>query len=455
MNEDRKDDRALDLLRAFGRDAISFVGLEGSMRHWFDQETRGFVAYVETRGAWVACGAPVGDRADVVAIASRFVLAAKARGRRASFFATEAIEFEGAAQFKRTLIGEQPIVRIGDWAEYIAKSRNLRGQLRYARSKKVTVRYVDAAEVTGLLRPSIDELTKGWLAARLMAPMHFLVALDPFARASEHRYFVAEQEGKVIAFLSAVPIYERASWLVEDILRSKRAPNGTAELLIDALVQNIAPSSHFFTLGLTPLSGHVANWLKIARFVMRPLYDFEGLRAFKARLRPSHWEPVYTVHPRTQPSFVAILDALDAFAGGAPVMFAMRTIVRHPHAPAFALAAPLAPWTLLLATIAATLHASLLGFSTRALFAWTAYDIVLFVLLIRCARHPTPWRLAIATFAAAGDAALSMRHLIDTGFGRSIFAVTLRLLGTLGPSLGTLALAWATFTSRRASRANR
>jgi hypothetical protein len=68
----------------------------------------------------------------------------------------------------------------------------------------------------------------------------------------EHRYFVAEWPGQV-AFLSAVLVYARQGWLIEDGLRRRHAPNGTTEVLIDAMMRDVA-DSEFVTLGLAPLS---------------------------------------------------------------------------------------------------------------------------------------------------------------------------------------------------------
>jgi phosphatidylglycerol lysyltransferase len=184
-----------------------------------------------------------------------------------------------------------------------------------------------------------------------MAPMGFLVDVQPFDFASERRYFVAEREGAVVGFLAAVPIYARRGWLLEDFLRDPRAPNGTAELLIDAAMRALADEgSRYVTLGLAPLSGPVSGWLRAARRLSSPLYDFAGLRAFKAKLRPHRWEPVYLAYPSGASSHVALVDALAAFARGSFLRFGGATLLRGPALVVRVLAALLVPWTALLAT---------------------------------------------------------------------------------------------------------
>ncbi len=63
--------------------------------------------------------------------------------------------------------------------------------------------------------------------------MGFLVQVDPLTLLEEHRVHLAEQSGRVVAFLSAAPIFARPGWLLQNLIRAPDAPNGTAELLVD------------------------------------------------------------------------------------------------------------------------------------------------------------------------------------------------------------------------------
>ena len=51
------------------------------------------------------------------------------------------------------------------------------------------------------------------------------------------------------------------------------------------------------TLGLVPLAGRRRAWLRAARRLGRALYDFDGLRAFKAKLAPRAWDPIFLAYP--------------------------------------------------------------------------------------------------------------------------------------------------------------
>jgi hypothetical protein len=258
-----------------------------------------------------------------------------------------------------------------------------------------------------------------------------------------HRYFVAERRGVVTGFLSAVPTGGRRAWLVEDVARSADAPNGTTESLIVGLMRDVL-DSEYVTLGLTPLAGDVAWPLRVARWISRPLFDFEGLRAFRGRLHPQAWKPVWLLYPRGQSPLRPLLDSLRAFARGSLLGFAMRSFVRHPSGPAWALALPLPLWTAGLAWLVATRRASLLGFPTGELALWTVFDALLLLVLVNAAMRPRRSWLLLAMSLAVLDAILSLAHLSEVGLGSTKLQASLRGTATMAPLVGAFLLTWAT-----------
>ena len=117
----------------------------------------------------------------------------------------------------------------------------------------------------------------------------------------------------------------------------------------EAEVQSEGDGSSMVTLGLAPLAGQVVPALRLARSAGSVLFDFEGLRAFKARLRPTRWRPSHLVYPPEQGAVRTLLDVLEAFARGHLLTFGLRTLLRGPTIVVRLLAALLVPWTALLA----------------------------------------------------------------------------------------------------------
>jgi phosphatidylglycerol lysyltransferase len=325
-------------------------------------------------------------------------------------FATES-RFHDAAHWASLRVGDQPIWAPGDWSAVLRDSRSLREQLRRAHAKGVTVRALAPAELAPgqPVRKQLDGLIARWLASRAIAPMGFLVHVDPFTFPDERRYFVAERDGTVVGFLAAIPIYARPGWFFEDFLRDPAAPNGTVELLVDAGMRAAAAERiPYVTLGLVPLSGEIGPWLRAARRWGKSLYDFDGLRAFKAKLKPRAWDPIFLSYPRTRSGFVAMFDTLTAFARGGLLRFGLETLLRGPAIVMRLLAVLLIAWTAMLALPLATRWFP----SAAWQWGWVAFDVVLAGALLSLSYR---WRAVLADVVATAvtaDAAVTLAQAI-------------------------------------------
>src|SRR6185437_7980008 len=105
-------------------------------------------------------------------------------------------------------------------------------------AKNVTVRTLDPrhlAEPAAAQLAAVERLIARWEAARPMPPMGFLVQMHLASELAERRFCTATQGEELVGFLSMVPVFARRGWFVEDLVRLPAAPNGSAELLDDAL----------------------------------------------------------------------------------------------------------------------------------------------------------------------------------------------------------------------------
>jgi phosphatidylglycerol lysyltransferase len=442
--------RVLELLRQNGWNATSFQILEPGFQYLFIEDYA-VVGYVDTGSAWVAAGAPIAPLDRVREVSEAFVAAARKAGRRASCFGTES-RFEELTGWPALRIGDQPVWDPAQWLDVVASHKSLREQLRRARAKGVVVRAVDATELAlgAPLRTQVDLLIERWLASRPIAPMGFLVQIDPFTFVEERHYFVAEREGKVVAFLGIIPIFARGGWFFEDFLRDPDAPNGTIEMLVDAGMRAaITTKIPFVTLGLVPLAGDVNQGLRAARRLGRSLYDFDGLRAFKAKFAPRAWDPVFLSRPPGSNAFVALFDTLRAFARGGLLRFGLETFLRGPAVIVRALAALLVLWTVLLA-----LPSTGRFFPNDAWqYGWVAFDIVLGAALFQLARK---WTLPLANVVATAvtlDAIVTLGQalLFDLPHRRNALDVAFLIVAVAAPSAAALML-WNARAARTSGR---
>lgn len=327
-------ERVLSLVTRHGWNATAFQTLESEFSYLFFGEDA-CVAYVDTGGAWVAAGAPIAATEELSPVLRAFCSAASTARKRVCFFGAERRLLDADSHLLDALpIGEQPVWDPREWANVLAEKRSLREQLRRCRAKGVSVRELAGSELSsGPIRDEMERLTREWLASRGMAPMGFLVKVEPFTFPEHRRCFVAQQAGRLVAFAGVIPVPARGGFFLEDLVRAPDAPNGTAETLVDAVMRWAARSgSTWLTLGLAPLAGDMPAPLRIAKYGTRALYDFEGIRAYKAKFAPRDWTPLYLAYPKGQGTALSLLDALAAFTPDGFLRFGSSTLLRGPSA---------------------------------------------------------------------------------------------------------------------------
>jgi phosphatidylglycerol lysyltransferase len=178
--------------------------------------------------------------------------------------------------------------------------------------------------------PDLVRILGCWLETKGLPPLHFMVETDTLTRLRNRRIFVARCEQGAVGFTVLSPVARRNGWLFEQFPHVPRAPNGTVELMIDGAMRAVAADGcRYATLGLSPLSRRAdvepvkqPLWLNAALTWVRKhgqrFYNFDGLDAFKAKLRPEAWEPVYAVVNSQQVSPRHLYAIASVFSGNAP-----------------------------------------------------------------------------------------------------------------------------------------
>lgn len=412
----------------------------------------GCVAYVDTGSAWVVAGAPIAPAEHLGEVSAAFVRAARHAGRRCCFVATED-RFVGATadRMRSFRIGEQPVWDPRRWADTVASHAGLREQLRRARAKRVHVREVAPGELVGALGEAAQRLSESWLATRSMPPLGFLVQLGPLGLPELRRCFVAEQHGMLVGIAYVIPVPQRRGWYLEHLVRAPQAPNGTVELLIDAVMRWAAErGSSWLTLGLAPLAGPIPRPLRLARRRVRALYDFEGLRRFKAKLRPSEWHSIYVTYDLEQRPSVTLFDVLAALTHDGVLRFGARTLIRGPSVVLAVFAALLVPWVLLVAAAPTELW---FAGHVAVQWGWVVFDVLVLAALTRLVLRPS---LRLSTFlavAVTADASVTAVQVVVWNVPRLRGWADAAIVGlaTIAPVLASVVLWGARARLRRLS----
>ncbi len=335
------DARARRLVLAHGWNATAYQILNPGISHWFSAAGDAVVGFVEHAGTRVVAGAPVCADARLLEVVEEFGAAARIARRRVCYFgAGERLEqrLAPSGRWSAASLGAQPSWDPAHWPEIVLRHASLRAQLNRARNKSVRV-----AEWTGVLEPDRARLRgclHEWLDHRGLPPLHFLVEPETLGRLEDRRLFVATRQEVVVGFLVASPVPARRGWLVEQIVRGHTAPNGAAELMVDAAMRSLAASdARYVTLGLSPLSRHsgfddrrMPRWLRLVlrgtRAHARRFYDFEGLDRFKSKFEPDRWEEIVALADASRFPPRALWAIASAFSQGSPLALIARALAR-------------------------------------------------------------------------------------------------------------------------------
>ena len=324
--------RARGLVLEYGWNSTSFQIVNPGIERWFSRDGDAVVGYVRSNGVRVVAGAPVCEKDRLAEIVAKFEAAARKKHERVCYFAAETRLESLIGQdpaYTKFLLGAQPTWHPAFWAENIAHHKSLRAQLNRARNKGVSVSEwpIERARNNAELADCLAQ----WLDSKGLPPLHFMVEPDTLARLENRRVFVATRGDMVVGFVVLSPVARRNGWLFEQFPHRPGAPNGTVELIIDTAMLALADEgSDYATLGLSPLSKRAdavgkteSLWLRFVLGWVRKhgqrFYNFDGLDAFKAKLRPERWEPVFAVSNEPQLSLGTLYAIAGAFSGGRPV----------------------------------------------------------------------------------------------------------------------------------------
>ncbi len=296
---------ALALLHRFGFNSFSTCLLYDGVRRYQLQSTEGFVGYFDSKKILVAVGEPVCARADYGSAAEEFCEFGARQGKGSAFIAVGEPFVISDARLRATTL------QLGDDLIFDVQTYAPRGdpakKVRSARNKAVrngcrVFEYRPLPQRDRHLEAEFEAVSKRWLRARSRLALH-LLALDLFRLLDLKRYFWVEAGGRVVAFMSCLPIFERGGYLFEDLVRDPAAPDGATELMVLEAVKTLRDGgAAMATFGLSPkirlesavnLSPMGAAVAKIGLAAAARMSRLHHLYHYRKKFRPSAIEPSY------------------------------------------------------------------------------------------------------------------------------------------------------------------
>jgi phosphatidylglycerol lysyltransferase len=338
-------DRARQLVLEHGWNSTAYQILNPGIEYWFSRTAPAVVGFVREHRRWIGAGAPICRLDDLPAVAAEFESAAADDGCYVCYVcAAERLRnfYRDSARHSTITIGAQPVWNPHDWPTIASNYASIRTQLNRARNKGVKI--IDWPAEMGRNNTDLHLCLQDWLSSRHFPPLHFMTEPDTLDGVLHDRLlWVAMRQERPVGFLLASPVPQRNGYLLEQIIRSSSAPNGAAELLIDAAMRSLADlNCTYATLGLVALAEHAGEamaenplWLRAilawARAHGCRFYNFQGLESFRMKLHPQMWEPVYAISNEPHFSPYTLHAIAAAFCKSSPAVAVARAIAKALH----------------------------------------------------------------------------------------------------------------------------
>jgi phosphatidylglycerol lysyltransferase len=335
-------ERARQLILKHGWNSTAYQILNPGIEYWFHPSIPAVVGLVRESWRWIAAGAPVCSKTDLRTVTIDFENAAQRDGCRVCYVcAAERLRnlYRDSPDHSMITIGAQPVWDPRDWPAIASEFASVRVQLNRARNKSVKI--VQWPAERGRTDADLRTCLEDWLSRRYLPPLHFMTEPDTLDGVLHDRLlWVAMRAEQPVGFLLASPVPQRNGYLLEQIVRSRHAPNGTAELLIDAAMRSLAEKEcSYATLGLVALAQHAGDTITENPFWLRAVlgwarahgcrfYNFRGLESFRTKLHPKIWEPIYAIANEPQFSPYTLHAIAAAFCKSSPAVALVRAVGR-------------------------------------------------------------------------------------------------------------------------------
>ncbi|MGK8520152.1 phosphatidylglycerol lysyltransferase domain-containing protein [Nocardia asteroides] len=309
---------ALAALRSYGQHSAGFLALNIGNEYFTVDGSSGVIVYRPFgRGYWVQFTGPIAPPEECADLERAFAEAAASARRRVIKvqLLREDAERAAADGYVVNQFGSSYSIELAQFGLLGGKFRKTRSMVSRSRKAGVTVSEVSPQrQAEPEFAAQLDAIDAAWLRSKgkHTKELEFLIGQRGGPMQEHRRLFVAEFEGRPVAYLLYSPVFGRQhGWLADLERRMPDSPPGVADhIFSDAAKQLHRDGAEWLHLGLTPFvglepeyridSGHskMVSWaLNTIRERGAALYPADSALAFKLKWRPHVVTPEYIAFP--------------------------------------------------------------------------------------------------------------------------------------------------------------
>ncbi len=319
--------RTVELVRRFG--GIATDAVLDPVTYVFRKEgIEGFVGYRITKKALVVFGDPICALKDQVSLAEAFYEFAAKYKKEVIYVMASHLFAHGAVKKIGGSLVELAREMIFDPACDPKQESGTLGSLVRRKVKKAEaagVKIKEYTERTVELDRAIEEVGTLWLQGRKGPQVH-ISNIYLFENCLGKRWFYAEEGDTIVGIVLLNELKEHKGYLINHLMVTPEAPNGTSEYLITAVLEVLAKEGcRFATVGAVPNAelGEIVGLNRFCRWcahnglrLIRKIAPIEGLYTFWKKFHPQS-QPGYIVFSRNKIGLIEVVSLKNAFAARA------------------------------------------------------------------------------------------------------------------------------------------
>ncbi|MDQ0176668.1 bifunctional lysylphosphatidylglycerol flippase/synthetase MprF [Bacillus chungangensis] len=304
MEMDVSIEKIQELLDTYGGTYLSHLAFAGELKFFLSSDEKAVLQFSTVQQKIVVLGDPMGEKTSFYLLLDEVYAKADRLGYDVIFYQTQESFMPMYHDFGNMFfkLGEEALVDLTTFSLSGKKRANLRATVNRFAREGYTFEVVNG-DIREDVWQQMKSISKQWLGKK--REKSFSVgSLDQNYLSKAPIAFMKNQEGKIVAFSSIMPVY-KPGYLSIDLMRyTPNCPSG----LMDALFINLfqwakEKGYHTFNIGMAPLSqvGKADTSFfreRIAAIVyenIQYIYRFSGLRRFKEKYHP-RWEARYMVY---------------------------------------------------------------------------------------------------------------------------------------------------------------
>ena len=295
--------------RMYGTNSISYFALSEEKSYFFSASKKTVISYVLERTVAVVAGDPIGPESELVSAMQEFIEFCHQQDWTIVFWQVR----NDLADLYRSLglhllkIGEDAIINTQAFTLKGGAMANVRSSAKRAEKDGLRIVFYRGQVQDSEQLVQVEQISQRWLAQKGGSEMGFSMGqFDPRGDPQQVTALAVDNNNRVHAFVTFVPIYGRKGWGLDLLRRSEQSAPGTMELLLARSIEYLKSyGAEMVSLGLAPLSNannedisFLDSSIDFLTHRFGNLSKSQSLFNFKKKFQPT-WESRYLVFSHT------------------------------------------------------------------------------------------------------------------------------------------------------------